>query len=305
MPRRKHRLKSHESRLLGSRDCTPPHPPPERPRSPARNRRDVAPILRAVLAGSLTLVVAVVLAVLLDESEASAAARNTTPHAAHAPPIHRALRLDGASALRLPGRGSYLGKSGAFTVECWVRGAEPTGNQTVVGNRHFGGLALTWSNASLHLDRPTAWLNMSKVPGTARSGYLLLRPTRPWKTTRWTHLAFVHEGRIARLFVDGRLSAEGIAGGRLRVSDLPLYIGADPTQTGSPEQFFTGEIDDVRISTIARYTKDFTPPANHAADEFTSLLVDFEAPRSPYRDASPANHVAEVIGTPRIIGTTR
>ncbi len=305
MPRRKHRLKSHESRLPVSRDPAPPRPPPERPRSPARNRREVAPILRAVLAGSLTLLVAVVLAVLLDESEASAAARSATPLSSHAPPVHRALRLDGASALRFPGRGSYLGKSGAFTVECWVRGAEPKGNQTVIGNRHFGGFALTWSTASLHLDRPTAWLNMSKVPGTARSGYLLLRPTRPWKTTRWTHLALVHEGRIARLFVNGRLSAEGIGGGRLRVSDLPLYIGADPTQDGSPEQFFTGEIDDVRISTIARYARDFTPPANHAADGFTSLLVDFEDPRNPFRDASPANHTAEVIGTPRIMDTPR
>jgi hypothetical protein len=258
-----------------------------------------------MLVASLTLLGATILAVGFDEAEAAATADRGRTALSEPVVVHRALRLDGESALRLPERGGYFGTTDSFTVELWVRGAPPRGEQVVLGNMHYGGFGITWSDASLHLDRPTAWLNMSKVPGTGRAGYLLLRPARPWKTSTWTHLAFVCDVRRARLFVDGRAMAEGVRGGRLRPSDLPLYIGADSGSGGDAQHFFTGDVDDVRFSSVARYADDFTPPVRHEPDAFTTLLLDFEDPAAPYRDRSPLRHDVGVEGTPSTVASPR
>jgi len=307
MARKKHRLKTHETGVGAAVVRRPAGvKPPDRPRGPARSPTRIAPALRALLVSAVTLLSAVLLVVLFEESEAAVVARTSGASGEpSAVTVHRALRLDGRSALSDPGRDQYVNRSGAFTAECWVRGGRPTGEQTVLGNRHYGGFGLTWSIASKRLDRLTGWLNMSDVPGTGHAGYLLLRPPQSWKTTTWTHVALVHDKGVARLFLNGTLRAEGVSGGRIRLSGMPLLVGADSTGTGDPEQFFTGEIDDVRISSVARYREDFSPPVRHVSDEHTALLLDFESSDEPFRDLSPAGRKTTVIGTPRAVTTTR
>jgi hypothetical protein len=233
---------------------------------------------------------AVLLAVLLP-----ACASSPEPAPPAAP--QGVLELDGESALRtlLMDVG---GPGGELTVECRVRGGAPAGTSTLFGNRHFGGFGVTWAHEELAPERPTAWLGVTHVPGTRRRGYVLARATSPWDYDRWTHVAMTFDGELLRLWVDGRLAAEAVARGKRRASKRPLVIGADAAGEGVG-QFFTGRIDDVRVSDVVRYHAQFDPPAGHAPDASTLLLLDFDDPDAPFADRSANARAVEPVGEPR------
>lgn len=74
----------------------------------------------------------------------------------------------------------------------------------------------------------------------------------------WTHVAYVAEGNQHRIYVGGRLVKSGeITNRRLPNYDTVIlgrvYRGADDN---SPDN----RMDELRISLVARYTSDFTPP---------------------------------------------
>jgi hypothetical protein len=93
-----------------------------------------------------------------------------------------------------------------------------------------------------------------------------------------------------RCYVDGRLVASTPAAGTRTTNALPLFVGADPNGRGEPVSFFTGRIDEVRISKIARYAgSSFAPPARHEPDADTLLLLHLDADCGPWTaDSSPA-----------------
>lgn len=73
---------------------------------------------------------------------------------------------------------------------------------------------------------------------------------------QWSHVALVRAGRY-QLFVNGELvGEEGSAeGGEISSSDV--WIGA----SGEGTDTFSGRIDELRISSVARYTEPFQPPS--------------------------------------------
>lgn len=75
----------------------------------------------------------------------------------------------------------------------------------------------------------------------------------------WSHVAFVRDGINLRLFVAGQQDATpinvGTLSGRQTTATRQLQIGKFRTQPS-----FSGRIDEVRISNVARYTTNFTPP---------------------------------------------
>jgi hypothetical protein len=131
------------------------------------------------------------------------------------------------------------------------------------------------------------------------SSYLTCRGALP--ANRWVHVAWSWDGETARLFVDGALTQSVAAAGKPRWNRLPLYVGADTNGQGAPEARFSGLIDEVRVSSVARYTTDFTPSRRFESDGDTQLLLHFdELYQGFYPDASGKHHHGLPVGPTRL-----
>ncbi|MDY0169747.1 MAG: LamG domain-containing protein, partial [Thermoguttaceae bacterium] len=100
--------------------------------------------------------------------------------------------------------------------------------------------------------------------------------------TGWCHVAAVFDGKEIRLYVDGQLrDSKAIGGPHRPTTKLPLIIGASPARVAASglvvDSHYKGLLKAVRISDIARYTQDFSPPAQLAReDNHTQLLLLFD-----------------------------
>lgn len=83
--------------------------------------------------------------------------------------------------------------------------------------------------------------------------------------TTWTHIAVVREGtgtNQTKIYISGSNDGTGtVSTNFTQVS--PLYVGAN--RTGGDN--FNGYIDDLRITRVARYTANFTPPVAPFPDQ--------------------------------------
>lgn len=198
---------------------------------------------------------------------------------------NRALFLDGSGCVRT----SLTRVNDAATLECWVRGETPENWAGLVSKTQSSAYGMTWNPEGVE----------GNVRLTHMDRYLTCRGAMP--SDRWVHVAWSWDGAVARLFVDGQLAQELEAAGKPRWNRFPLYVGADTNHRGDPEARFTGWIDEVRVSTVARYSAEFTPARRFDADEHTQLLLHFdESYQGLYPDASGLHHHGLPIGTARL-----
>jgi len=106
----------------------------------------------------------------------------------------------------------------------------------------------------------------------------------------WHHIAVTRNATSGqlRLFVDGVLDAEGSGplgdlsyrDGRATAwpnSDPFLVLGAEKHDAGAAYPSYNGWLDELRVSTVVRYTNSFTPPATpFAPDADTAALYHFD-----------------------------
>lgn len=175
-------------------------------------------------------------------------------------------------ALSLNGRGGVrvdLGeKPWRLTAECWVQSEKIAGSMTLIGRYIDGkGFGLVWS-------RPGGVLPFGVV-GTDRGVARAVLDTPP-ETGRWHHVAMTYDGHRAVVYLDGVEVGRSEEAGGLLHPDAPLYIGASPDRRGDPVAMFKGLIDEVRVSSVVRYTGTFTPARVFETDENTLLLMHFD-----------------------------
>ncbi len=77
----------------------------------------------------------------------------------------------------------------------------------------------------------------------------------------WHHIAGVYDEEKIYLYIDGNLDASAEAPGNIRVNDEPVYIGEN-SQT--PNRFWNGLIDDVRIYSYALSAEEISKIAQSA-----------------------------------------
>ncbi len=178
-----------------------------------------------------------------------------------------------------------------FTVEMWARPNSAVFNGYLVselGQQTFGNkvgtMSLSWASTPDNNGKYVNNYNFSTTNAGANCagtqiGYQEL-PQDASEVTSWHHLAVVFglDGKI-RLFLNGQLmiASEAITGVCPPVDDI--YLGRGRSTDTSPEQYFPGQLDEVRISTVARYLQNFTPPTTpFMSDADTIALYHFDGP---------------------------
>lgn len=185
----------------------------------------------------------------------------------------------------------YVLPDGAMTLECWFRAESFSGRTGLVAkteNSEFGFFVSDGKpQFSIHLD------------GAYRTAGL----SEPFlKTGAWQHIAGVYDGSEVRLYVDGTLVDSQPASGTRTLNQLPLVIGADVDRGGRPTSFFDGAIDEVRLSTVARYEGSaFRPSRRLTPDGETVLLFHMDGSVGRWMiDSSETGATATLGGGARI-----
>jgi formylglycine-generating enzyme required for sulfatase activity len=121
----------------------------------------------------------------------------------------------------------------------------------------------------------------------------------PADEQRAIHLAAVCDGRNLSLYVDGTRTAVRPLTLPVQFSTLPLLIGANP-HADKTTSHFEGVMDEVRISSTARYTDSFVMPRPHerfAPDDHTIALYHCDEERGEVlTDSSGHRHHGKIIG---------
>ena len=188
------------------------------------------------------------------------------------------LVLDGKSCLKIPSKQIAL-PDGAITLECWLRGDDFSGRRGLVTKTEMSDYGLFVSDGKLDF---SVFLGDRYV--SANSSKAVLR------TGVWHHVAGVFGNGVVSVYLDGELVASKTGQGSRRTNNLPLFIGADTNKEGKPTSHFTGLIDGVRLSKVARYkTKSFAPPVKHKPDVDTVLLIPCDRDFGPWTIDRSAN----------------
>lgn len=206
---------------------------------------------------------------------------------------NKVLRLDGKSAIRVPLSNS-LADVDHFTVECWVRGSTPLSRAGLITKTESSSFGIFWSEREEPLG-PSGYAHI------AGHGYIEAQPKEGWRWEQWTHVALCYDGEWLRFFVNGAVAAATQHRGKVTRNKHPLYIGADPNSRGRANSFFTGVIDEVRVSKTARYSDSFEPQRIFDTDADTLLLLHFDGiANGVHPDASAHENHGWKVGKPRL-----
>ena len=121
---------------------------------------------------------------------------------------------------------------------------------------------------------------------------------RPVKTAQtWVHVAIVVEVNEVRFYVDGKMTHQipRLKPSGLRYRFGGTWLGAHPSRPNpdNPEisYFFRGHLDEIRMSSVARYQGEFVPVTRHECDADTLALYHCdEGSGKEVRDSSGYNH---------------
>ena len=173
--------------------------------------------------------------------------------------VDTAYKKFGTGALLLDGSGDYLSipdhdcwdfGTGEFTLETWFRpNALPAVTYQClmdVGDGHDLGISVFVYQATTIRVR---------IKNTGYYDYAV-----SLSTGTWYHMATVRAGNTLKVFLDGvqKGSDQDITSTDITGTVDGVKIGWAPFDTGYP---FNGWMDEVRVSDVARWTTDFTPPA--------------------------------------------
>ena len=167
----------------------------------------------------------------------------------------------------------------ALTMEAWVF---PTGDGVIINKENSYECALVGGQLEFAIQAPTwAWFGKGLVPAN-----------------QWSHVAITYDGSESICWVNGKKTAsDKTNSGNIVVTGDPFNVGWRPYGDHQP---FSGTIDEVRVSSIVRYTKEFKVPTTaFVADNDTAILLHFdEGEGKVTKDISGNRNDCEIIGDP-------
>lgn len=170
------------------------------------------------------------------------------------------LLLDGTGdAVETPDHADFSFGTIDFTVDAWVRpGATGVDGRIICHWENSGERAWT-------LEVTGANKFQFRAFDAAAASVILLTSTTTLAANTQYHVAVDRSGSNAWLYIDGTLEAtDTSAGGTIRDSSVKPLVGAAWSfGLGSITDFFNGHIDELRVSSVARYGgSNFTPPTD-------------------------------------------
>jgi biopolymer transport protein ExbB len=159
-----------------------------------------------------------------------------------------AARFDGTTVLTLPASSSLdIKDGGSFTFSAWIKmDALPTTATLIYGHRQDGKALLIGVDGGA----PFVEVDGGDKPLRSTAGEAL-------KPAQWTHLAVTATGGQIVLYVDGRPYASlaaalpALSGSATVGGDIPA-APASATSTAVPFASFVGQMDELRLSRVAR-----------------------------------------------------
>jgi len=163
----------------------------------------------------------------------------------------------------------------AITMEAWIylTANDEWNTAGVVGRNIVDGIGWTRFQGLYGYNNGKEW-KFGLVIGTT---YYYAQSSVDLNKNEWVHIAGSFDGTNVRFFINGVCRATTTVPSQnpngIAVNNNDWYVGR---AAGSSERF-TGIIDEVRISSYARYTADFTVPSDaFTSDTYTCALWHFE-----------------------------
>jgi hypothetical protein len=212
---------------------------------------------------------------------------------------------------------SSLNAYSNFTVEAWVKPSKPFtfGKRTILGKVKDGAgraylLTLDlWppSNGNVGYSYSFSVADQTLSNCAYREAVQAQAQTSEENMALWQHVAgVVKDGKLS-LYVNGQeVNYLPTTSGRSVTSycnpAIPIQIGSYATTNNNQIFSYIGEIDEIRMSNIARYTSNFTPILNiFSPDSYTLALYHFDG---DVDDASGNNHNGEMVGGISFVDST-
>jgi hypothetical protein len=191
-----------------------------------------------------------------------------------------ALKLEGdpESFFEAPDNPTFDTDLEYLTVEAWVNPADNVGERMILNKEDVYEIAIVegiFKTAIRPAEQGWDWISSGEeanVPANA-----------------WTHVAITYDMEKTSLFINGVFMAESDAWqGKLNDSPDTFKVGRR-TRGGETHSIYSGLIDEVRISSVVRYTGDFDiPTAPFEPDGDTVALYHFdETDGTAVQDFSP------------------
>lgn len=189
------------------------------------------------------------------------------------------LHLGKKSALRIRSRYLKAMEKKPFTLEGWFKFRQVKWGQTVFSKAQSSAFGLFVKRGTL---RPFVHIG---------GRYRYTRGKHKLEPKKWYHIALEYDGKAVRTYVNGKVDSVKEAEGSWKPNRYSLYVGADPNRLDKPHSFLRGWVDEVRLSTVARYQgKPFQPSKRYTTDKDTLLLLHLDQNVGPVvLDSSGAN----------------
>lgn len=186
--------------------------------------------------------------------------------------IDTAIAKFGGAAFLCDGTGDYCSMpdhadlalaSSDFTIDFWFNVAAGSGTRRFA----FGQVNSAGTGNRQWFAEITA-ANVFQVSVSANGTAITqVTSTTTFTTSGWHHFAFVRTGNVLKLFIDGTQEGGDVAfASALFNSTEALTVGRGGAVTTLT---WNGSIDEFRISDVARWTANFTPPTVAYFQEFT------------------------------------
>lgn len=178
----------------------------------------------------------------------------------------RALQFSGQPLL-LPASPSLQHNAGsAFTFSAWLRLDQANGEQVVLARREGA------NNLLLGLSQGTPFVEIDGQRAVS---------TQPLNPGQWQHLALTAEGSKVSLYVNGRETASLAV--VMPAFNSIMAIGADlPSETAGTYQPFSGAMDELRLSKVARPAAQLLADANSQGAESKLVAYGVDEEQSGY-----------------------
>jgi hypothetical protein len=194
--------------------------------------------------------------------------------------------------LTIPDHSGFDFGSGDFTIEAFVKFTS-LGNWTALFNK-----ASSVAVADRQFQIGTQGTNGIITARVYENSnvYVINGPT-VLNTGVWYHIAFIRNGNDLKLYLDGVQEGSTVDVTGVTVNNIPTDLEISYDSSGGFIDKFDGQMDEVRISNIARTIPVGGPVSAYTTDANTKLLMHFDG---DLLDSSDIGHDVTVVNTTAI-----